>query len=112
MKNESPKKQALSMCVSVPDAHRFGFVDVVLPPDQEYSIIIDYPLRKPATFKVKTGKRGMGTSALIRKVGQLYNKVYANEAKHGVWGHEMQDLILSGIVVDHVRKLIQLSVDS
>ncbi len=86
-----------------------------LPANKIYELIIDYPLYKPAVYKIKTGKNGMGLVQLLGRIGKLYQKTYDREDDTGIYeihGHDIDDLNLSGICVDHKSKKITLSVDS
>jgi hypothetical protein len=83
-----------------------------LPPNQTYNLIIDYPLDKPASFKIRTGKNGMTFLSLLNKIGIYYNKIYENEDKYGIWGHDIDDLSLQGVDINHKNKTINLSLGS
>lgn len=88
-----------------------------LPPNQTYQLVIDYPLDKPAVYPIKTGKNGMGLVVLLGKIGKLYQKTYdvedeSEQGRYGIYGHSIDDLNLSGIRVNHKKKLITLGVDS
>jgi len=88
-----------------------------LPANSTYQLIIDYPLTHPVTYNIKTGKNGMGLISLLSKIGKLYEKTYQDDddsdgEKHGIWGHDIGDLSLEGIDINHNRKTITLAVGS
>lgn len=83
-----------------------------LPPNKSYQLIIDYPVENPVKFEIKTGKNGLSQIDLINKIGDCYYKVYKNDDKYGVWGHDIGDLVLAGIKINHTTKTIRLEVDS
>jgi hypothetical protein len=92
-----------------------------LPPNKIYELVIDYPLSNPAVYKIKTGKNGMGLVTLLGKIGKLYQRVYAledrrisagKEGLYGIWGHDMDDLAIEGININHKKKIITLDVGS
>lgn len=93
-----------------------------LPANKTYELVIDYPLTKPARFKINTGKKGMGLIALLGRIGKLYQRVYDKEDAtltseseggcYGIWGHDIGDLSIEGINIDHKKKLITLDVGS
>lgn len=90
-----------------------------LPANSTYELIIDYPLSNWGRFKIKTGKNGLGLVGLLSKIGKLYQEVYDTdeededgEEKYGVWGHDITDLHLEGIDIDHKRKKIRLVMGS
>lgn len=105
---------------------------VVLIPNQEFTLKIDYPLSTPAKFKFKSGKKGITTKQLIKKIREFYKKVYDEEdssansgtghipgmlnrdfsdGKYGIWGHDIGDLVLVEAKVSN-KNVITLGVDS
>lgn len=109
----------------------FDNKEIVLPSEKEYTLIIDYPLKNAAKFKIKTGKRGFTRSKLVATVIKYYKKVYQIEdstsnilpgkipgmlnrnitnGMFGIWGHDIGDLILVDCLVS--RGKIYLGVDS
>jgi len=100
--------------------------NISLPPNETYVLHVDYPLRKPAKFDIKTGKNGMGVIELINTIGKIYDKMYEVDDKedllsddedfegytYDICGHSIDDLSLSGIDVNHDKKKITISVDS
>ena|ERR1700722_1156714 len=103
-----------------------------LPANQTYKMEITYPLHHPATVKVKTGKSGMGLIGLLNTIGKTYGKIYQEEEEaagvpeqsetmynrrttdgpHGIWGHDIGDLVIEGITIDHQSKKIGLFIGS
>lgn len=83
-----------------------------LPPNKIYEIVIDYPIDKPFVRKINTGKFGMSLFSLLRRIGKYYQSIYNCEEKYGVWGHEITDLIIEGININHKKKLITLDIGS
>lgn len=86
--------------------------DIFLPANQTYTLVIDYPFDKEGRFKLET-KNGMGLAGILNQIGKCYKKQYANVEKdgNGYW-HAIDDLILEGLAVDHIKKIITLSVGS
>lgn len=106
--------------------------EVVLPPEQEYTLVIDYPTSTPYKATIKTGKKGMTRIQLADKVCKHYRKMYAeedetaggdpghipgmlnrntSEGKYGIWGHDIGDLILVDATVKKNGE-IHVGVDS
>lgn len=86
-----------------------------LPANKTYELIIDYPLENPAKFKIKTGRSGMNLITLLGKIGELYQETYDKEDATGcykIYGHDIDDLNLGGIDIDHKKRTIKLGVDS
>lgn len=85
---------------------------IELLPDSNYTLIIDYPLEKAHSVIIKTGKRGLSYTALLKRIGKEYIHVYSLEHQFGVWGHSLNDLYLEQLHVDHETKKITLAVGS
>lgn len=93
-----------------------------LPPNRTYELTIDYPLSNPATYKIKTGKKGMGLIKLLKAIGKAYERTYAREDRtlkseeeggvYGIWGHDIGDLALEGISINHKTRKIRLDIGS
>jgi len=106
--------------------------EVVLPPNREYTLIIDYPVSNPYKAKIKIGEKGMTRIKLANEICKHYRKMYAVEdgtaggdpghipgmfnratskGKYGIWGHDLGDLVLIDAKV-HKNGNITLGVDS
>jgi hypothetical protein len=59
-------------------------------------IQFDYPLGSAPTFVLKrrTGAKGITRRAFAAFVQRTYRKIYANEERYGIWGHDIGDLVL------------------
>ncbi len=107
--------------------------EVVLPPNEEYTLKITYPVSNPYKTTLKTGKRGLTRLQLVDKICKHYRKMYneedstsggdpghipgmlnrmPSEGKYGIWGHDISDLVLCSATVDPKSGTINLSVDS
>ena len=58
----------------------------------------DYPLGSAPTFVLR---RRAGAKGITRRVfaafeQRTYRKIYANEDRYGIWGHNIGDLVLEG----------------
>jgi hypothetical protein len=85
---------------------------LVLKPNTNYKMFIDYPLDVPAVFTIKSGKNGIFQDKLVNIIVDKYREVYKNKAKYGIWGHGISDLFLEEVVVDYKAKEIRLGVGS
>ena len=84
-----------------------------LPPNQNYQLIIDYPIHGvPIKFNIKTGKKGINLFRLLSIIGEKYQYIYDHETDYNIYGHDIYDLQLEGITVNHKKKIIELSVGS
>lgn len=108
--------QSIDLSVRITDLEEYWKGDFQkLPANSTYELVIDYPLSFPAHYKINTGKNGMGLMALLRKIGKLYQKTYDLDSKcsaYNIYGHDIGDLNLAGIRVNHKTKTIKLDVDS
>jgi hypothetical protein len=50
--------------------------DCVLPPNKEYTLVIDYPLDNPARFSFNSTPNGISRKRLVTKIRNYYKKVY------------------------------------
>ena len=97
-------------------------VDEVVLNDKKVQLIIDYPLKKPASFTLENEK-GFTRRELILAIQEKYKQVYKEEeesaatktipmnrreglsnrnetnGKYGIWGHDLTDLYLTDVEV-------------
>lgn len=101
--------------------------EIVLPINSAI-LIIDYPLNKPIEIIIKPNSpEGFTRENLIRLVSGEYNRIYLEEeesaktktipvdkregiinrnqtdGKYGIWGHDIDDLDLSSIIVHKLK---------
>lgn len=93
--------------------------DKVVIPYSEITLIIDYPLNKPAEFVLKSPGKGFTKNQLVLEISKKYHEIYEAEensakiktipadkrgglinrnetdGKYGIWGHDIGDLDLS-----------------
>lgn len=87
--------------------------DIRLPGNRTYTLVIDYPFSKEATYSFKT-KKGMGLIGLLGVITKCYERKYKAAEKDdedGYW-HGIGDLVIEGITVDHKKKKITLDIGS
>ena len=111
MKNNKIENCNLHVPISMLGENWKGSFNKLLP-NKTYKVVIDYPVEYPLSFDIKSGKNGMGMVALLNKIGKLYEKIYLNEDKYRVCNHDIDDLNLSGLKVNHEKLIINLYVDS
>jgi len=83
-----------------------------LPANKSFELIVDYPLSEPASFTLRTGKKGMNLIRLLKEVGKAYQKIYDRMDKYDVCGHDIDDLSVQGVNVDYAKKKITLDMGS
>jgi hypothetical protein len=96
--------------------------DEVVISENRITIIIDYPLNNPYTFNL-VSEKGFTKETLIKEISKHYHRIYDEEentstiktipvgkrtkiynrnqtnGKYGIWGHDLADLVLAGILV-------------
>lgn len=72
----------------------------VLSPNETYTLIIDYPLNKAYKKSFKSNSNGTTLGDLVNFISKKYEEVYNNEEKYGVWGHDIDQLIIETINID------------
>ena len=111
MKNQNVK---LSIPMTAVSSFKGHFEN--LPPNEIYTLLIDYPyMDNYPSFKIKTGKNGLGFIELIAKIGDIYSKIYDDEdtdGRYGIFGHDIDDLAIEGIHINSKNKTIKLSIGS
>lgn len=77
----------------------------------DYTLVIEYPLTNPYKEQILVGKKGMTRRELVNIIVAAYKKVYASGDTYGIWGHYIGDLMLASAEVD-CKNIITLGVDS
>ena len=85
--------------------------EIVIKPNKEFTLVIDYPLSKPFTIKLKSGTKGITREGMVNRIVKYYKKVYANASKYGIWGHDLGDLVLGSVIL-FPDGTVRLGVDS
>ena len=78
-------------------------------PKGEFKVILDYPLDKLYTFKVKGPLTAYDLALYIIK---HYKKIYDQSEKYGVWGHDIDDLVVERLRVNLDTKIVAVDVGS
>jgi hypothetical protein len=98
----------------------------VITPSKTLVFMLDYPLNKPVYFQLKMRKPGIQLKHLVRAVQRAYRKIYQVEATtsnieaghipgmlnrnetdgtYGIWGHDLDDLVIEEISYDRKTKV-------
>ena len=106
--------------------------EIILAGNQEYTLVIDYPLHTPFKHVFRTHDDGMTREELLKLIVDSYHYVYdmeersskiksglipgmynrnATEGIYGIWGHDIDDLVLDSIELDK-DNVITLNVSS
>ncbi len=103
-----------------PDLASLSDADQVLISAPEISVVIDYPLKNEFVFRLRSAGE-FTKGKLAQMISDQYQQIYAEEeksatiktiprkqrkvlynrnetnGKYGIWGHDLSDLVLSGI---------------
>lgn len=105
-------KQILNCNISQLQFKQFSGSSIYLQPNTTYILQVTYPLRNTFDFPLKVPDNGMDSQNLINKICEIYRRIYKNEEKYGIWGHDIEDLAIQQIIVNHKTKKITLSMGS
>lgn len=76
-----------------------------------YTFKYDYPLSNVATFTHKLKKKT--TVANLLSIGRKdYERIYREEDKYGIWGHDIEDLVFEEVEIDEKKKTIYFEIGS
>ena len=78
--------------------------------DEKISIQFDYPCDH-LVFEYHH-KKGFTRRQLYKAIVRGYEKIFGNEEKYGVWGHQLDDLVIDGVKYNPKKKLVTLDVGS
>lgn len=111
--------------------------DEVVIAQPELSVIIDYPLNNEYKFDLQS-ENGFSREKLALEISKAYHRIYEEEersatiktlpmeqrkihnrnetnGKYGIWGHDIGDLVLSGILVHQTadgKLVLTLNIES
>ena len=89
--------------------------DIVIKTKTPPKLEIDYPLNNPY---IKQLDKCVWTRLEIAKmVAETYQKIYkeeleGTEKKYGIYGHSIEDLVLTTVIYNSKKNIITLTVDS
>jgi hypothetical protein len=112
------------LSIEKPEEDILQLVDAskIVIPQSNITIVIDYPLTNECRFELES-KEGFTKEQLLREISKKYYSLYAEEessatvktvpvnkrttlsnrnqtdGKHGIWGHDIADLVLAEILV-------------
>jgi len=105
--------------------------EIILPPNETYELVIDYPLHRPFKTEIKTGTKGLTREEVVDIIVRSYKLVYKEEkatskipaglipgmynrnttdGKYGIWGHELGDLMLHTLEIND--NVLTVGIDS
>lgn len=95
--------------------------EIVLPPNTQYTLVINYPVSVDYFRLFLTGSNGMTRSKLANFICRSYRRMYEEETRtskvkeskfegsmtrnhtkgsYGIWGHHIEDLTLICVTID------------
>ena len=75
-------------------------------------IVLDYPLDNPVLFEVELDTEAWSYADICKAIADKYLEIYENAEHHGVWGHDIGDLVIEGLVYFPSERLIYPEVGS
>ncbi len=132
----SPEDPSPYVHLAAPEEDVANMVDAeqVVIPRASIRVAVDYPLREEHVFTLNSNdSAGFRRGELALKIAQLYQRIYAEEERssaepaglvpgllnrtrtegtYGIWGHDISDLDLVGVVHKPLRDVWVLEVDS
>lgn len=78
--------------------------------DKNITIRFDYPCDK-TEFEF-TNKKGFTNWTLYECIQDGYERIYAKPKKYGVWGHDIEDLVIDEIKYNPKKKRVTLFIGS
>lgn len=105
--------------------------DAIVIPDQTITIQFSYPLTNPTQMQF-TALNGFSRLELLKCIYAGYSSIYKQESntmtkidsnvplhnrgrsdgKYGIWGHELKDLCIEGIVYSNDTHIVSLNIGS
>jgi hypothetical protein len=74
--------------------------------------LITYPLAAPVVFPINVGKEPWLIWDICCAFAEQYARIYEHPRRHGVWGHDIGDLWLEGLIYFPKEKLIHAYIGS
>jgi hypothetical protein len=71
-------------------------LDAVVTIEPDINIEFDYPIKQAIQFPYHHDG-GFTLKDVLLSVQDGYKKIYADEEKYGVWGHEVHDLFIESV---------------
>jgi hypothetical protein len=68
--------------------------------------LIDYPVEVPVLFQIETGRDPWSLWEICCAFADQYAKIYEQPKRYGVWGHDLNDLWIEGLVYYPKEQLI------
>lgn len=86
---------------------------IIITREKRIEIIFDYPISEPVTFAYTTKNKGGWTrKMLFGAIKEGYRNIYEDPDEYGVWGHDMQDLVIEAVHSNKAGNRFTLSVGS
>lgn len=74
--------------------------------------LIDYPLERPCLFTINVGEEPWSLWDICCAFADQYARIYEQPEKYGVWGHDLTDLWIEGLLYYPEKNLIYPHVGS
>jgi hypothetical protein len=74
--------------------------------------MIDYPLERPCLFTINVGEEPWSVWDICCAFAEQYARIYEQPERYGVWGHDLSDLWIEGLLYFSEKRLIYPHVGS
>jgi hypothetical protein len=74
--------------------------------------LLDYPLETPCLFAIELSSPSRGIVEICDAIVRQYALIYRTPERYGVWGHDMSDLIVEGLLYYPDENLIYAAMGS
>lgn len=68
--------------------------------------LIDYPLERPCLFTIHVGDEPWSVWEICCAFAEQYRRIYEQPEKYGIWGHDLTDLWIEGLLYYPEKNLI------
>lgn len=97
-------------CFNIADRSGCGFFEDARPGAAPLPAtarcLIDYPLEVPVLFTIETGANFWNLWDVCVAIANQYARVYEQADRHGVWGHDLTDLVIENLLYYPAERLI------
>jgi hypothetical protein len=74
--------------------------------------LIDYPLEVPVLFTIEAGEEPWSLWDICCAYADQYVKIYEHPDRYGIWGHDLADLVIEGLIYYPQHQLVYAEIGS
>lgn len=76
------------------------------PPPVAVRCVLDYPMEVPVLFTIETGAQPWSVWDICCAIADQYARLYEQASRYGVWGHDIDDLVIEELLYFPEERLI------